>query len=944
MKSPQSHYEEYEPGHSQPETTQSADLDQSLNPDLALPAWGCYSKTFHGLSHLPDPKRGIRTDCSVYPALFRRTNTSPPYVDRDTGALAWECAPDHSYFSYKFDLADEAGPVVAEIGYAITEGGDGACFRATFRNDSELPAALALHALTSIHFPSVSASPNDWQRRVRLNQPAGSLWLPAEHYHEVALAGRKPLHAVLPLSGERPHVSLEHDTVSGTALRLPLAHGNAVDFVIHPEAPLQNAVVWVRYKVSGRPDWRHLVIAVEANGARMEYPLANGEWRWLEVPIGRVEGETIVRLAAASSGGAIQIDGLLFIESEPAFTPRTEQVLENAVPRIQTGPVENSWILHYESLEKVYGIALPPGLHEQRRFIRSIDPENTRGWNHLNGSRQTLRPMLNSTPVIPGKPCYEDFFLRPIPVPANQSVDLYGYFCHGKADEVAERLRLFRSHGTEQAKELFAKRRAARVQFSPVKDGQCYTNSMERMAAVIMTNMAYPMRSRRSWTRTILPGKGWRTLFSWDAGFTGIGLNAFHPRLGLDFLGSYLTDEAEEAPYVQFGSPVPVQIFQAWEWQASDGDRRSLEKLFPRLARMHALLVGRHPGSPAANLKSGLIRLWDIFLDTGDGDDYPAQEQVAFGFHEKSITPVLNTALGIRCARMLQMWGRELGVDTTHFEEDAHRLTLALQSHAWDESSGYFSYVRHNNLGEVEGFLDLDGVNANMGFDGVSPLIGGHLSANQEKLLLERIFDPARLWSPIGMTTVDQSAPYFRADEYWNGSVWMPHQWFLWKAMLDRGLADRAWQIASTALEIWRRETDASGRCFEHFPIATGRGAGWHQFGALSAPVLNWFGTYFLPGRITTGWDLWPVHQEWEPAHQGCNIEFAIDPWREERNVTVLATLAQGGGYSVKVDGCEPCVNQRHPGLLEITFPAAGGTATNASRVRLEITPQSDNL
>ena len=36
---------------------------------------------------------------------------------------------------------------------------------------------------------------------------------------------------------------------------------------------------------------------------------------------------------------------------------------------------------------------------------------------------------------------------------------------------------------------------------------------------------------------------------------------------------------------------------------------------------------------------------------------------------------------------------------------------------------------------------------------------------------------------------------YFRENGYWNGAVWMPHQWFIWKAALDAGKGDFAWKM-----------------------------------------------------------------------------------------------------------------------------------------------------
>ena len=81
------------------------------------------------------------------------------------------------------------------------------------------------------------------------------------------------------------------------------------------------------------------------------------------------------------------------------------------------------------------------------------------------------------------------------------------------------------------------------------------------------------------------------------------------------------------------------------------------------------------------------------------------------------------------------------------------------------------------------------GVNFNLGLDGITPLLAGACTPGQEALLLDRLQDPKRYWTPIGLSTVDQSAPYYRIDGYWNGAVWMPHQWFFWRTALDLGQA-----------------------------------------------------------------------------------------------------------------------------------------------------------
>ena len=217
----------------------------------------------------------------------------------------------------------------------------------------------------------------------------------------------------------------------------------------------------------------------------------------------------------------------------------------------------------------------------------------------------------------------------------------------------------------------------------------------------------------------------------------------------------------------------------------------------------------------------------------------------------RTATAIINSHL-IRTARMLTQMARVLGADqdVAVYEEDIALWGEALQKHSWDADAGYFSYVLHDRPGPGHAAFCATRAasNFNLGQDGVMPLLAGICTPAQEQTLLAHLQSPQRLWTPIGLSTVDQSAPYYRHDGYWNGAVWMPHQWFLWKTMLDLGQPDFAYKIAHTALDLWKAEVDESYDCFEHFLIESGRGAGWHQFSALSSPVLAWFAAYYSSG------------------------------------------------------------------------------------------------
>ena len=217
---------------------------------------------------------------------------------------------------------------------------------------------------------------------------------------------------------------------------------------------------------------------------------------------------------------------------------------------------------------------------------------------------------------------------------------------------------------------------------------------------------------------------------------------------------------------------------------------------------------------------------------------------------------MISSSAILRSAKMLLALGRILGEDTAVFEQDIADISAALQV-AWDPETEYFGYLKTNADGTPGGILRYkDGSNYNMGLDGVSPLYAGEITPEQKKKLWAKVKGSKHLWTKYGISAVDQSASYFTLEGYWNGSIWLPHQWFLWKAALNDGLGKFAQKIAMTALRMWERETQDAYCCFEHFSISTGSGIGWHHFSGLSSPILCWHNAYFKDGTLTCGNDV----------------------------------------------------------------------------------------
>ena len=153
---------------------------------------------------------------------------------------------------------------------------------------------------------------------------------------------------------------------------------------------------------------------------------------------------------------------------------------------------------------------------------------------------------------------------------------------------------------------------------------------------------------------------------------------------------------------------------------------------------------------------------------------------------------------------------------------------------------------------------------------------------------------------------------------YWNGNVWYPHQWFIWKTMLDLGETEFAYKIAHLALESWKREVDYSYYTFEMVSVVTGRGGWFHNFGGLSTPITMWANAYFKPGTLNTGLDTWVDSVNFSDDNQ--KLDADITHYGTSEKITVIATMNgdEGKQYKVMLDGEEIPFNERFKGTLEI--------------------------
>jgi len=893
--------------------------------DLRLPAWGPYTKRYVGISHIPDPRAGMRFDLSVFPGLYRR-GVRPPNVTWESDYHPWEAAPDLSFIRHRHEVIWK-DQVYADIDFCRLEedaDGSGVLVRVACVNATDNPQNLALHWMASVHFPPRGGRGEGTLATARVILPEGGSWTDGLDY------------AALSLGHEAHRTNLSYDGLTRGEVRVDgfvrglglgkgfgLTEGDAVTYRVALPRAIRDPALVLRYRM---PEGSRTRLALSGPFTRRFVLRGTGDIAVREVPLLAMgAGETIVTLQPMSNDVPIEIDGFAIVAARRLPEVSFEVVPWQYAPERLPVPCEESLVLRYPQLATVYGLRWGAAADEAipfrvREFI--CDDLDTTLQIHAH---EHVRDIL----VGPGQGHYTNVFQRPIFLgPHSERVVtglLYGSHT-GDVDAVSARLATFDpADAAWDAVHAAARSRATGPGGplgTPNPAGVRYLESQTRMAATVATNVVYPVRTRGTWIRHYTPGRWWDSLYTWDSGFIGLGLAELDLDRALDNLNAYVTAPGTaDAAFIHHGSLVPTQFYVFLEMWNRTQDRDLLSYFYPRLQQYHRFLAGRLGSSTTRTLKSNLIRTWDYFYNSGGWDDYPPQFHVHRLGLQAHVTPVISTAQVIRTARIMWSAAEALGEPVAEYDEDIGLLGMALQTYAWDEEAGYFSYVVHDDNGAPAGVLRHEsGANFNMGMDGASPLVAGICSPEQEARLVAALMSDTHMWSPCGLSTVDRAAPYYRDDGYWNGAVWMAHQWFFWRALLDMGRADDAHRIAVTALDVWQQEVARSYNCFEHFIVRSARGAGWHHFGGLSAPVLNWFGAYHRPGRLTGGFDLWVEALTVSPDGAGLTAQLRHTGPAHHAPV-VIATLTPGT-YDVRWDGAPVAAVERYPGTLEIVLPA----------------------
>ena len=864
--------------------------------DIAsLHAWGPYSKRYAGISHIPDMSKGIRFDFSVMPGYYRNRQLVP-HVLFESSYYPWEINPEVNRITYRYEL-EWKDKVYTDVTYYVLDD-NRTLVGIHCVNNTGMPQNLVLNQMAYIDYPETYP-------QVTATGASRLQWYNAIDYMENEPVRKSPQYRLV-YDGWRRNEERSALSLDGSILGRGFgrSEGDRLSYQVNILPDQENGAIGIRFKVK---KGENAVLQLKGLVEQSVTLKGTGEFSFVSVPYqNKKAGEYKLELISGSTV-EIGLDGFFIGSADDISNVKVVRTPIPFTPAMEVGKSKKDFILKYKDCENYYGVAW----NHQHSEVREI----------LNGElesffRRKVHDHVSSRLVGDRKWHYTNAFLRPVVLEPDSEQTIYMLVCTGDKEQVQQELQSFHSTPDKLIAQVKSTE-GAKSKDKVLPGGEKYLLGNRLLQASLLSNIVYPVYTQKEYIRHFTPGKNWNSLYTWDSGFIALGLIDVDPAKAFECIKAYTTPVGSESAFIHHGTPLPIQMYAYADLWNNSLSRETLEFLYPRLKQFFNFMVGNDPYSTTRMKGSGLLRTWDYFYNSGGWDDYPPQQEVQRRRLQASCAPVVTTAHAIRCAKILAYTARLLSetADADAFDADALRLGRSLQT-AWDEESGYFGYLLHDPSGDAADILRTEqGLNYDMGLDGASPLFAGACTEPQKELLWQKLQSPEHLWCACGLSTVDQSAPYYRRDGYWNGAVWMPYQWMFFKSALDAGLADFAYRIADTVLTLWQNECTESYCCFEHFMIESRRGAGWHQFSGLSSPIVQLFSAYYRPGTLTTGFDAFVRHTDWAPDNSALNA--TLDFTAAGRS-TVLAVLQPG---PKAVTASVPCtVVTRHDGLLELTF------------------------
>lgn len=879
-----------------------------VNHQFFLENWGPYSKKYMGISKIAEDAAasGARFDFIVHPTLWNSA-VAVPNVTVPSSYHLWKCSSDYSFYSYRYELMWK-DMVYADVSFSKIKSG-AYLLRCEFVNNTALSQNCILNLFAAMEFP--------FSYYCDVNVPDKCIIKTANDYDEYFYKQARPWDTENP-DGMFKGMFRDNNFYLGFGLgdRCDNAHvhylnlkpfgcekGDTVSYSFSGAEDFECPVIAVRYKTVTDGDAEFLM-----NGSRVVFKNSS------ELSIAYIPFAEKITFESLGTAG-IELDFFAVLEDNEKEALCIEYKKNNFLPYVQTQTAGKGQrtVLKYKNSDKPFYILT----HNENTRQRSLESGSLEDAliNRLSNGDITYDDLKETFSASFKRKSSDDGFFHNTLI---KSIFIEPSSSHIEYAVVSDNE--FTPLEDAEYESIYNAAKARCGESLLNKAGEKYRLSTDILKATLLTNVVYPVYNHGKNIVHHTPGKRWDSFYTWDSGFIGLGLLEESTDLCRYVLETYLCDESnKDFAFLLHGSLVPTQFPEYLELLKRTENKQELNYIYDKMKRYYEFLRGREGSSSFAKFGNGLLTAYDYWYSHCGMDDYPAQAEMISRRAEQYTCPCLTTAQVILAGKIMKMAAAYLGIedDVKLYNADIEFSVKALNDIAWDEESGYFSYTEYDENGCLKGFMRTEnGENFNKGMDGVYPVVAGAVNGKRKERVLAHIKNSNEMWSKAGISAVDMSASYYHDDGYWNGNVWMSHQWFIWKAMLDNGDTDFAFKIANRALEMWKKETDFSYNTYECFGIKTQRGGWFHNFGGLSAPILIWANCYYRPQTVTTGFDVWTDYQKTTEN----SAEICFKYFGSNDKYSMIVTLDDGCDYTACLNGSKIEFIERNKGSLEFTF------------------------
>lgn len=860
------------------------------NYDIKTGKWGPYNKDYLGISYIADEESGATFEFELFPGFYKRTVLANR-VMQDNGVKMWGANSDLTYFAYRYEI-EWKDKVYCDVTFHIQDDKD-VLVECTFVNDTDIPQNVCLNACFSINYPTEKwwSFVTGYQPIYEANLPKNCLLIDAVDYKEANCDMQIALDGFF--LGEK---KVANATGKGTAIGGEYFYDKE-HFLSYEVTPINASGIGVRYCAKEQAtltvtigDERYLVELAPCE----EFSYATLHFAEREISSFNINADGQATIDCLVLG--TEVEKTFFTKKTYAVEAEIEKDIvcaygafgsknESGEERLKNGEM-NRFYVSYPNIEKSFSIAWDKTHRRTCRYY--TDDIGILLNQHLHNEYHTIEEGRKTERV------YDDIIFGPIALKPNGRETIRFILRSGSLQEL------------KSTQPTINKRNDSGVLCN--SDGEQYRISQNIMRSITLMNIMYPMYFRREYRKGYVPGRLWDCLYTWDNGFIGMGLATVDFHRAYECLNAYLTPVGDKhSPFIFSGTVFPTQIL-LYDYLFNHYEQyEELEKLYPMIKQYYSFFGDLRYRK--GQMKSGLLKLWDINYNSGGWDDYPPQLALTHWEYDKPIldgastentTPVVTTAVTVLIAKILRKIALRLGKteDVLRFDEDIELYSRSIQDYCWDEETGYYQYVVHDENGQPKTFFKYhDGTLFGGGLDGIYPYISGISNTHQDKKIVENIKNG--LMTPFGISVVDTRQSYFSLHGYSNGCVWFPHEWILWNALLDKGERELATKIAMLSLQLSESEARETYNSLENISIMTGRGSGYHQFSGLSTPVLTWFKAYYTPNTISVGFLTCIFEKKYSDKGNLINFSYAT----ESEKACALICVGGDGTYSFKVNG-----------------------------------------